>query len=76
MEIQVADLKGVKHTCWVDSSDSIDVMKSAIQEKTGIPVCQQRLIYAGKQVEDGRRIGDYGIKEGSTLHLVLRLGGC
>lgn len=74
-QIQIKSINGKTRTIEVEKTDTVMQIKEKIQDKEGILPTEQRLIYAGKNLEDNRTMEDYNITTDSTLHLVLRVRG-
>ena len=74
-QIIVKTLTGKHIVLWVSASDTIADVKIKTQGMTGVPQSEMRLIFEGRQLEDGRTLSDYNIQKESMLHLVLRLRG-
>ena len=75
MQVFVKALAGKTVTLDVDASDATEDVKAKVGGELGVPAVFQRLLFEGKQLEDGRAVSSYGVRQHSTLHLVLRLRG-
>jgi len=73
--VWIRELNGKAHRVFVESSDTIDKLSHVIDFITGFGPYEQRLIFAGRQLEPGRTLADYNIPKDSTVHMILRLRG-
>lgn len=75
IQVFVASVDGTKLTVDVESNASVFKLKTILEGRTGVPADTQRLLHATKQLKDSRKLQDYGVEEGSTVQIVLRLLG-
>jgi len=75
MQIKVRTLTGKEIELDIEETNTIEEVKGKVEEKEGIPPAQQRLIYGGKQMADDKKVSEYQLEGGVTLHLVLALRG-
>lgn len=74
-QIFVKSITGQTRTIEVQNTDTVRSIKEKISEKEGVSADQQRLIFAGKNLEDDKQVQDYNLGKDSTIHLVLRVQG-
>jgi hypothetical protein len=74
-QVYVKDQDGRSRSVWVSPDDKVEVIKTQLYNIIGVATATQRLIFAGKELQDGCTVRSYGIRKMSTLHLVFRLNG-
>ncbi|XP_026066801.1 polyubiquitin 12-like [Carassius auratus] len=74
-QVFVRNEKGQTGTYEVDINETVDQLQAKIYRKERVPVDQQRLIFNGRQLESGRKLQEYDISSGSSIHMTLRLRG-
>ena len=75
MQIVVKSLTGGSHTLNVISNDTVEDLRAKIQDRTGVPPCQQRIVYNFVRLEGTRSLSRYGIGNGAVIHMILKLRG-
>ncbi|XP_052413151.1 uncharacterized protein LOC127958353 [Carassius gibelio] len=74
-QVFVRNEKGQTGTYEVDINETVDQLQAKIYRKERVPMDQQRLIFNGRQLESGRKLQEYDISSGSSIHMTLRLRG-
>jgi len=69
-------LTGKTFHLWARRDATVADVKDGVERVDGAPIEEQRLIFAGRQLEDGRTLSDYNVQDGATMHIILRLRGC